>query len=252
MSRVLIIGMSHVGALTRAIEELDHGSDPMEYEAVNLRVSPDICDLKRGSLLLENRTWRRPDVVCLALEGNQHNVFSLLHTKHKFRLGDAALGAVPALTSQNSSELQFVPRDMLKSEFKSKLWRIDAFAATIHAFFPQARFLHICAPPPVLAMPPKPPPEEQPEGFDMMLYYLDFDACPPDLRLKIYELQTEIFAEVAARHGAVLLDPPRQARRPDGFLDTAYFDVDPTHGNSRYGKLVLAQIEAFIGEEVAS
>ena len=256
MTHVLVIGMSHVMALANALAE-GHGRpgaaafEPVTFEIVNLREEPRLYDRKTRELRPERRRWRRPDVVCMAFEGNQHNVFSLLQTKQKFRIGDASLGSVPgAGEGAGEEDALFVPRDLLKMQFLRKLGRIDALSEAIRAHFPAARLAHLCAPPPVLSMPPPPPPGERPEGLNMMIYYLDFGACTPGLRMKIYDLQTEIFAELAARHGTAFLPPPEQARRPDGFLDTPFWDFDPTHGNARYGRLVLDQIEAFAAMEI--
>lgn len=246
--------MSHVSALANAAGRTDDATGGLTYEFVNLRNEPALYDKREKKLLLANRQWSRPDMVCLALEGNLHNVFSLQQTKRTFSLGDAALGSVPppdsTVASQDSVNPQFVPRDMLKLAFQRKLSHLDGLIVAIAAHFPGARFVHVCAPPPVLSLPPMPSPEDQPPDFNPMIYYLDFGACTPALRLKIYQIQTEIFVELAARHGATFLHPPVQSLSPEGFLDTAYWDWDPTHGNARYGRLVLDQIEATVAAEL--
>lgn len=245
--------MSHARALANAISGFETMPRSLSFEAVNLHDIPEVYDRKSKTLTLDKRDWQQPDVVCLALEGNRHNIFSLLQTKHKFSLGDAEQGSIPPAdpkaVAQDMSDLQFVPRDMLKMAFRQGLGRVDILTGIIQSHFAGARFIHICSPPPVLAMRPLPAPEDRPADFNMSLYYLDFDACPPPLRLRIFEVQSEIYAEVAARHGAVFLAPPEQALTPDGFLDDAHWDSDPTHGNSLYGRLVLAQISAIVGTE---
>ena len=250
MTHVLVIGMSHAIALAKAASGAVPGR--VTYEIVNLHDAPRLYDRKTKALKLGGRSWERPDLVCMALEGNHHNTFSLLHTKQKFRLGDAELGAVPAGAGQEGGDLPFVPRDMLKAAFRRALGRLDRLTETIQAHFPGARFVHLCSPPPVLAMRPMPGPEDLPPDFNEMLYYLDFAACPPALRMRIFQVQAEIYAELAARHGSVFLAPPAQALTADGFLDSAHWDFDPTHGNARYGALVLAQIEAMLGQEVSA
>lgn len=266
MTRILVLGMSHVMSLTAAwafmaaesgnaesgnvefgdTESGDAEPGPARFEIVNLRTAPDIFEPDSRILRLDGRSWQHPDVVCLALEGNLHNVFNLLKTPERFRLGDAESGSVPVAAVPDDPDCPaggwFVPRDMLRALFKRRLKRLDIWTDAIHARFPKARFIHICAPPPVLALPPLPDPAERRADQNVMMYFMGFDASPPLLRMKIFDVQTDIYAELAARHGAVFLAPPAMARMAGGFLDPAYWDNDPTHGNTAYGRLVIDQI----------
>ena len=80
-------------------------------------------------------------------------------------------------------------------------------------------------------------------------YARGFDLLSPLLRLKIYRIQCEFYARSAKTYGAVFFEPPAEALSPEGFLDPAFREIDPTHGNAAYGRLVIDQIKAVIGME---
>ena len=51
----------------------------------------------------------------------------------------------------------------------------------------------------------------------------------------------------AGESGAIYLDAPAKAVDGNGFLRDEFCNADPTHGNARYGRLVLDQILSGIG-----
>ena len=200
-------------------------------------------------------------MVCLSIGGNLHNWFSLLENPRKFRLGDAVLGSVPPATLPQPGpypDRYFVPRDLLRSLFIQRLEETRILTEQIHAHFAQARFIQLCAPPPIKDR-PSPNAVAAPllaesrvlgqDGLDQskIIHIMAFDAAPPQLRMKVFEVQTDIYAAHAQTLGALFLPPPPEALTPDGFLDRPYWDTDPTHGNAAYGRLVLKQIRVAAG-----
>lgn len=82
----------------------------------------------------------------------------------------------------------------------------------------------------------------------LMAHFVNADIAPPPLRMKIFDVQTDVYTRCAAAFGAVFLEPPAAALTQDGFLDMAFWaTADPTHGNAAYGRLVIDQIKAVIG-----
>ncbi len=221
--------MSHIGALRKAItaEQADF------IDTIALPALPEDLDPRRGEIKLWERKGLKANVVCLSIRGNFHNLFGLLENPEKFRLGDAVEGSVPT----GGSDRRFIPRDMLRAHFKGQLdTLLTKWNDLLHSRFPGARFVHICAPPPI---------EDEahlrahPGPFGPKMH---LGIAPRDLRMKIWELQVEIYEEQAARFGAVFLRPPAEALTADGFLKRAYWHGDPTHANALYGQLVLKQI----------
>lgn len=67
---------------------------------------------------------------------------------------------------------------------------------------------------------------------------------PPQIRLKMWKLQSDIYAAVASENRVDFMGAPEETVSDDGFLKPDYCFKDPTHGNARYGSLLLSQLEA--------
>ncbi len=243
MKRILVLGMSHTVALSNAILE----TEKAYLEIVNLRTAPDIYHREDHILQLDARSWEKPDIVCLSIEGNHHNVISLTRIKENFRIGDEECGSVPA----DDKKGWFVPSDMMRMLLRQRLRQVKILESVIHAYFSDAVFIHISAPPPNLSFRADDNQGKLRERY-VREFSQGFEAVPPLLRLTIYQLQCEIYMGFAAAFGAVFLKPPAAALSPQGFLDTAFRDDDPTHGNSAYGRLVIEQIKAIASESMTA
>lgn len=230
-----IIGMSHVTALARAATPAEAGA----IRFINLRATPELVEMKTARLA--PGFWQGPDpeLVCLCLGGNLHNLICLMESSDPFALGDAAQGAVAGGEGRH-----FVPQDMMRAYIAQRLAQVFALAAAIHARFPAARFLHLSSPPPVRQGPVLTEAEKAAGGAKAMTQYLVFDVNPPPLRLAVFALQNALYADCAARLGADFLPPPQGALTPEGLLADGFWDDDPTHGNAAWGRLMLDQITA--------
>jgi hypothetical protein len=207
---------------------------------VNLRNATTPFDQKGKRFRGVEGTWPDPDLVALTVAGNFHNIFCLMENSAKFRLGDPRRGTVP----EASPDRPFVPRDLLRAHFDQRLEKVWAMQRAIHARYPQARFAHLSAPPPVVALPKLTEAERAAGGQKVMFQFLAFDAAPADLRLSIWGVQQELCREQAALLGADFIEPPAAALDAEGFLAAGFWADDPTHGNAAYGRLVLDQIAA--------
>ena len=87
MPTTLILGMSHVRALSDARTEAEARS----VQAINLRDHPKAFDRKGSRFLGAEAMPEAPALVCLTLAGNFHNIFCLMENAAKFRLGDPDL-----------------------------------------------------------------------------------------------------------------------------------------------------------------
>lgn len=238
MPKTLILGISHVAAIAAALSD----DEARQIQTVNLRTARAPFDRKGGTFLGVDGTWTDPDLVLLTIPGNFHNIFCLLENSARFRLGDPVSGSLPDATADRP----FVPRDLLRAHFDQRLEKVWAMQRAIHAHYPQARFAHLSAPPPVDALPPLTEAELAEGGNKVMLQFLAFDSAPAPLRLAIWDLQQELCREQAALLGAAFVEPPAAALDADGFLGRGFWTDDPTHGNAAYGRLVLDQIAALV------
>ena len=113
----------------------------------------------------------------------------------------------------------------------------------IHSRFKGANFVHLCSPPPI-----------SDEDFlkDNWGQYFEKNKgrnfAPADLRMILYNMQSDIYASYAKKLNATFLQPPSSTLDGLGFLAREYWNIDPTHGNTAYGRLVLDQIKELKGD----
>ena len=221
-----IVGMSHVGSLARALK-----ARPRPAVTV-INVRQEKIDLFRDLPARQALVARVGvvDVVGLALEGNLHNVFALLNDPQPFWM----VG-----TPENG---QFIPQEMMLAHMAERLQKTLLLGQVITGLFPNARRILIIPPPPAGDA-------EHIRRYPVIFAdKIGLGVSPDALRLRMYDLQTEVFAAHARSLNAVFLPSPAAARDDTGKLAPCYWSTDPTHGNADYGQLVLDAIEATMKE----
>ena len=264
--RLLIIGTSHVEVLHHALagtgqaELLVPSPGPgtgdvwlaggFEVEVISTWSAGPL--LRKRELRLDRRDWTpAPAVVCVGMAGNLHNLMGLFEGPLPFRLGTET-GAVPPLPPAGTTESparRFVPQDMMAAHFEERLARFDDWSAAIHSHFAGAAYLHLTNPPPAridhaTLSTVFPRGGELERIFGIRAPDTEDGLLPPPLRMALWDLETRHAAARAARLGAAVLPPPGEARDAEGFLERAYWDWDPTHGNLAYGRLMLDRVLA--------
>jgi hypothetical protein len=227
--------MSHSVAVRRAL--MAEKSVSMTY--LNFNLTPELLSAETGDVDLDLFPQQKLDLVLLSLGGNTHNIIGIFEHPIPFSIGHETLGAVPPHPLRH-----FIPYDAFKAVFDDKLAIMFNHADQIHARYPDVPFIYISAPPPI-----------GDEGHiraypNKFAGKLHLPFAPPELRIALYEVQCRAYQQQAERHGATFLPAPPEACTPDGFLDLAFANNDPTHGNAAYGRLVLDQISSVL-EQVA-
>lgn len=226
LTRYLVTGMSHVLALRKAAQE--GGERDFRFEIIKpIAVLPNPRDEWKQSL---SRLWcrlrDRPDVLCLMLGGNLHNVFGLLNHP------------VPFHMDPTQSQGQFIPRNMMRAGMEQPHTAQFALSDKIVAAFPNARRLVVCAPPPL------PDPAHIRRYAGSFRPNLSQGIAPDAHRLALYNLQIDVFRDYAKRINAGFVTPPPETLTQSGMLAMPFAFNDPTHANSAYGALMLARIRA--------
>ena len=225
---ILVVGMSHVGALIRARTERPRPG----LHLVNLRHdhSEIARDANARKAMIDQ--FGKVDVLVLLLDGNFHNVLSLLNDPDPFFM-------VPAPPNG-----QFVPQDMMQAHIDARYQRTLVVGQTIAGMFP-ARLRIVLDPPP--------------PGGDaahiatypgVFAKKIQIGVSPDALRLATYRLQSAVYRAHARELDAVFLSSPAEACNDSGMLAKQYWNTDPTHGNAAYGQLVLDAIEALAAQKV--
>jgi hypothetical protein len=231
--RLLLVGMSHTNAIRHALTEAELSC----CAVVNVNMRPEAFAADGQSFDMRAFPDWRPDVVVLSISGNTHNILGLFNHPRPFAIGHPVRGRVPA-----DPDLAFIPQDVARAFLTQKIMQRFAPFAALHSHYAGVPFVHLSAPAPVGD---EDHIRANPGSFAEVLH---MGISPPDLRMALFDLQTDIFAERAAQHGAAFLLPPREALTDTGFLGPGYVADDPTHGNAAYGRLVLNQIDALMEE----
>ena len=232
---ITVIGTSHIVALRRA---LPPGQD--RFEVIDLsRPRPGRPPAAAARVrepdarhVASFRATLNPDSHFVSmLGGNDHNAIGLIEHPQRFDLlepGREADGIDP--------ERDLIPYDALRAMLEQ---RIEPYLQWLAALAPafSGRKLHLCSPPPV-------PSAEHIRKFPgVSRGRLNQGVMPARIRAKLYDMSSDIFRTGCAELGIEFLPPPRKPPMPTGFLKPEYWNPDPTHANSDYGRLLLKQIE---------
>ncbi|APE43438.1 hypothetical protein BOO69_08415 [Sulfitobacter alexandrii] len=212
----LVLGMSHTACIARA-----HQDRP---ELDNVAVI-NIGKIEAGE---EPAIWPfEPDVVCLSIAGNKHNIMTLFEQPEPFTIAGKQL---------DDKSRTSIPLAVMKDAIAEKNRGTAKTFNKMHDEFPNAKFIYICAPPPISDTSTI---RHLPEFFQKMSVN---GYAPNKLRHAVYKLQSDWYEKLAEQNGAHFIPPPAEAVTEDGMLASEFCGGDPTHANRKYGDLVLNQI----------
>lgn len=215
---ILIAGMSHTAALQKNLDD----SHDDHFAIVNLAKT----DINAADF---SWPFAAPSLLCLSLQGNEHNVFALFEHPSPFSVGRDRPGR---------GNRMVIPRNLFNDFMRERLSKINNWCAKFAALFPETPKVLICPPPPV-------------QNLDAVVHIPDIfndklknGFAPNDVRIAAYEAQVAYYRALAESEGMIFLPPPPEAVSEIGMLAPNYSGGDPTHGNKKYGRLVLDQINA--------
>jgi len=237
-TKILFFGDSHAHAIKNAIERRQESGNPVNIEAYRLlKIKNDqpFGDIDLEEFLEKTAALAPEDIVISAIGGNQHAVFSTIQHPQPFNF---QLNSNDFL--ENDPETQIIPARVLRTHFTAGLAGRDG--KTLQAFRAStaAHVIHLM-----------PPPPKEDNAHILRHHETRFrqenisqlGVSSPKLRLKFWQLQTSILRSICDELDIQTMLPPDQALTSDGFLKPEYYAGDATHANTRYGELVLQQIE---------
>lgn len=217
MTRVVVIGHSHIGCMSGAARSMprDHA---VRFEFLQLRdpallrrtdvAGADFDSCAQPQLAARLRDIGEPDLTVLSIGGNQHIVYSLLDR-----------GRTPEAVEQGIR----ASVDRRWFEFMRK--HLQGRVAILPTPPPIASEQHI---------------RDNPGAFASRL--AEFRISPAALRLHAWQYQAGLLAGVARDLGLEYLEVPDALLCPQGFLAPAYYGADPTHANQRGGRVLLGYL----------
>lgn len=231
-AQCLILGMSHIEAIRRGMPE----AEKCTADFVSLNESAAVFDKDRNTLNLESIDSEKYEHVFLSIGGNFHNIIGLIENPVPFTVhGDAQVGSEKHRT--------LIPRGMMLDLFRQRLQGLTMHFAPLREHFSQAKMHHVCSPPPIEND------EHVIQNPGVFRSRLSQGIAPKSLRLNLYDIQKELYAEKCEDLAINVIEPPRDAVSEDGFLKGEYLNNDPTHGNAKYGAQVWTQIKGALEHE---
>lgn len=238
--RIIVIGDSHTHAIKRALKTR-HGLHPAHVEIEAYRYSrikngKTIGDLSAEQVIECVAELGSDDLVVSTIGGNQHQTLSLVQHPVPFSM------FLPEESVPSESDPDcIIPYAQLWDVFERGLRGKDGIRLQQLREAARCRVIHLVPPPPkadavhIL---------KRHETDFAKAGILDKGISPASLRLKMWQLQTNVMKKLTGEWGVELLLPPLQALDAQGFLAPVYYAEDATHANTDYGALQVAQIVA--------
>ncbi|ODN70383.1 hypothetical protein [Methylobrevis pamukkalensis] len=236
MARVLIVGNSHIAAVTKAQVRRVKAGSGADLDPIFLNLSTEafrpalVGDRINPAIRAVFEREAGVPVVCL-IGGNDHNVFGLLNHPQRF---DFALPEESAVSFDPGAEV--VPFELVRR-------------AMARAMEPRLKLLELVrqlanGPSCQLESPPPVPSAAHitahPGAFAERIPVLG--VAPAGLRARLWRLHSDLFREACARLDMDYVPAPPEMLDADGCLVEKAWNDDPTHGNARYGERQLIQI----------
>jgi len=225
----LVVGHSHVSCIRAAVN-----AHPDFQNVRVLNLGPIIKKGMKGPEIAQTIVARvngfNPDALCLTLRGNYHNVLGITENPVPFSVGEKLKGVAPNI----SNGRHFIPYALMAEMFEN--YTNGHLAPILYDACPNAIRMYLNPPPPI---PDFDHIRRNPGIFREML---DLGPSPNELKMHLYRIQTNSFRKLAESQKAIFIEPDSSLLDADGFLAPKYFDTDPTHGNTLYGKAILTQL----------
>lgn len=235
--RIIIIGDSHVDAIKKALKKYKINNSTISIEAYRyIKWKNDSCigDLDEGQLRQILSQLSPNDFVVSAIGGNQHQVFSLVQHPVPFHV------FTPSSSQEKLEEnLIVISYNQVFDYFYQGIGGNDWRKLLSLKENCSCYVAHLVPPPPK-------------KNVNHILNYhethfknnhlVEHGVSPAMMRLNIWKIQRDVLKKMAKESNIDLIYPPNESIDQYGFLTEECYANDATHGNERYGHLVLDEI----------
>jgi len=179
-----------------------------------------------------------PGAVCLSIKGNEHNVLGILENPVPFSIGEKAHGTAPRI----SQGRHFIPFSLMEDHFSTYGSNLRLIKL-LYELFPVATRIYLNPPPPIADF------EHIVRNPGIFCDKISLGSSPKELKMQLYRIQTKVLSRIALESNAIFVEPEPELLDAEGFLASPYYNTDPTHGNSAYGKIMLNKMLKLVGQE---
>ncbi|MCC2673603.1 MAG: hypothetical protein K0R58_550 [Ramlibacter sp.] len=228
-TKLLVVGRSHVTCMEEAFDDglvgdhLDCKFAFLQDFGKKKKGPPEPMRTGSGSAAVENYELERlrkviadakPDILCLSIHGNEHFTASVL---------DLGL-SVNDLRARVERKVRLLAFPWIE------------FFARLHP-----RVVLIPPPPPVEATHIRAHPGKMREKL------AEHDVSPPAFRVAAWKHHVQLLRSEAQRVGITFFELPANIYSELGLLKVEFSSEDPTHGNPKFGALLLSQVAELMG-----
>lgn len=233
---IVLFGHSHTRAVQLAVERRLRKGLTAPVQPLRAKAEKNgliVGDVSFSEFLQRVSKLRSSDVVLSMIGGNQHAVFGTIQHPQPFDFFP-----VDDCTSSREN-IELIPRRAIEEVLGTAFRNGDGGMLKALRRATAARVVHVLPPPP--------------KGDNNFIavhhgqYFarLGIDGLgisPPQLRLKLWQLQADLVGNFCRDRGVKVFMPPGKATE-NGFLRPDYYAKDTTHANWLYGELVLRSLE---------
>jgi hypothetical protein len=221
---IMVIGNSH----TMAVAMAQTPETKRRIKVINLASYFDPVN-RRNKVLPPNIVdMFQPKRIFCSFGGSEHSVFGLLEAPVRFDFMTPQQSAVePGRSVINYALVRATLERAMRNAMNHTRELRGLYACPI---------THVCTPPPFRALVEG---RRLPALFEANLH---LGISPASIRKKLYDMHSDIARANAAALGIGFLEVPEGCTDADGFLLDEFCNREPTHANTRYGKLVIDQM----------
>lgn len=238
MPKIILFGDSHSYAVQRAIERRVKKNIPVNiqvYRLLKQKGNIHIGDTTLDKFIDIAKSLRESDVIYSMIGGNQHAVISTIQHPMPFDF------VGPSTSLEVTGEgMEIIPYHVIRNFFDEGVRRGDGLSIAALRSAVRAPVIHIIPPPPKRDNEHIRSHHESRFADDGIA---ELGVSPPMLRMKCWQLQTDLLQEFCSQIDVQTMLPPAEARDKDGFLLPEFYANDATHANPLYGELLMQAIE---------
>lgn len=245
MTRVLLIGHSHLAAIHHAFIEREKNVPGLELEfaaladpyfAPNLgpagQVNPQIARLV---------TAPRFEAIVSIIGGNAHFSLGLVNNPRRY---DFVLPEAPDLPLEDGAEI--IPYGLMMRHLIGFSHETTPVLPAVRTLAPDIPFVHLESPPPV----PAENVNRHAKHFAPLIKH--YGLSRRERVWRFWRLQGQMMQDICAERGITYLPAPASMVDEQGLLVQAAWRDDPTHAGPAYGHAVLDQLATHFAQRSAA
>ncbi|MFN7225380.1 MAG: hypothetical protein ACK4MS_15315 [Paracoccaceae bacterium] len=245
MTRVLLVGHSHLTCIRQAFDQRGGQIEGLELEFAQLADAGFVPNLGPAGdvhpLLRQLVTAPRFAAIVSIIGGNAHFSLGLTNNPRRY---DFISPEAPDLPLEDGAEI--IPYWLVMRHLIGMSHETTPVLPAIRALAPRIPFLHLESPPPV------PAENVSRHAKHFAPFIKHYGLSRPERVLRFWRLQGKMMKDICDQTGITYLPAPASMVDAEGLLQRVAWRDDPTHAGPAYGHAVLDQLAAHFAQRNAA